>query len=322
MVRFMKHKLIYLIISALVIVPGIFSLVLFGLKPSVDFTGGTVLGLNPLPGVKNTQELPGLEQATLSANVSGSQMSSYISAVKTFFDKNKVSYESVKGDGSQITIRMKEIDETRKNELVSLISREVVPVAESRFETLGPVLGRELVTKTAVGVILASILIAFYIIYQFKDRLFGICALLATAHDSLVILGVFSLLGHFLGVEVDTLFVTAVLTVLSFSVHDTIVVYDRIREKIRLSGAKFTSLSASDLESLVDGATNETLVRSLNNSLTVIFMLTALSVLGGTSIRWFAVALLVGTISGSYSSPFVAGPLLIVLKNLQDKIKK
>ena len=217
---------------------------------------------------------------------------------------------------------MKEIDESRKNELVGLISKDVVSVAESRFETLGPVLGQELLTKTVIGVILASLLIAVYIIYQFKDRLFGICALLATAHDSLVILGTFSLLGKFLGVEVDTLFVTAVLTVLSFSVHDTIVVYDRIREKIRLSGAKFESLSVADLERVVDGATSETMVRSLNNSLTVIFMLTALSILGGESVRWFAVALLVGTISGSYSSPFVAGPLLIVLKSLQDRIKR
>jgi preprotein translocase subunit SecF len=171
-------------------------------------------------------------------------------------------------------------------------------------------------------VVLASLLIAIYIIYQFKDRLFGICALLATVHDSLVILGTFSLLGHFFGIEVDTLFVTAVLTVLSFSVHDTIVVYDRIREKIRLSGVAFSGLSVPELESVVDSATNETLVRSLNNSLTVIFMLTALSILGGDSIRWFAAALLIGTISGSYSSPFVAGPLLIVFKRLQNRLAK
>lgn len=321
MVRFMKYKLIYLIISSVVIVPGLISLVMFGLVPSVDFTGGTVLGLNPIPGAKDTQEAASLKQATISANVSGAQMAGYVNAVKSLFEENKIPFESVKSDGPQLTIRMKEINETRKNELLVLISRDVVPVAESRFETLGPVLGQELLTKTAIGVILASLLIAFYIIYQFKDRLFGICALLATLHDSLVILGTFSLLGHFLGVEVDTLFVTAVLTVLSFSVHDTIVVYDRIREKIRLSGAKFASLGASDLESLVDGATNETLVRSLNNSLTVIFMLTALSVLGGASIKWFAVALLIGTISGSYSSPFVAGPLLIVLKRFSDGIK-
>ena len=318
----MKYKVIYLIISSLVIVPGIVSLIMFGLRPSVDFTGGTVLGLRPTPGIKAGQNSGNLEQATVSANVSGTQMAGYVNSVKSLFDKNKVSYESVKAENSQIIVRMKEIDEAKKNELVNLISKDVVPVAESRFETLGPVLGRELLSKTLVGVVLASLLIAFYIVYQFKDRLFGICAVLATIHDSLVIIGSFSLLGHFLSVEVDTLFVTAVLTVLSFSVHDTIVVYDRIREKIKLSGVNFASLSVSDLEYVVDGATNETLVRSLNNSLTVIFMLFALSILGGDSIKWFAVALLIGTISGSYSSPFVAGPLLIVFKGLQNRLKR
>jgi len=322
MIRFMKYKLIYLIISSLVIVPGFISLVVFGLRPSVDFTGGSVLGLRPTPGVTADQNPGSLREASVSASVPPTQMAEYVSAVRALFDKEKTVYEGVKAENSQIIIRMKEINESRKNELVSLISKEVVPVAESKFETLGPVLGRELLTKTIIGVILASLLISFYIVYQFKDRLFGICALLATVHDSLVILGTFSLLGYFLGVEVDTLFVTAVLTVLSFSVHDTIVVYDRIREKIRLSGAKFESLSISDLERVVDCATSETMVRSLNNSLTVIFMLTALFVLGGESVRWFSLALLIGTISGSYSSPFVAGPLLIVFKSLQDRTKR
>lgn len=322
MIRFMKYKVIYLIVSSLVIVPGVISLLMFGLRPSVDFTGGTVLGLKPAREIKATQDSGNFKQATVSSIVSGTQMAGYVNSIKIIFDKNKVSYESVKAENSQIIIRMKEIDEVKKNELVKLITKDVTPVIESRFETLGPVLGRELLSKTIVGVLLASVLIALYIVYQFKDRLFGICAVLATIHDSLVILGTFSLLGHFLGVEVDTLFVTAVLTVLSFSVHDTIVVYDRIREKIKLSGVSFADLNVSDLETVVDGATNETLVRSLNNSLTVIFMLTALSVLGGGSIKWFAVALLIGTVSGSYSSPFVAGPLLVVFKGLQNKLAK
>jgi preprotein translocase subunit SecF len=318
----MKYKILYLVVSSAVIVPGLISLLLFGLRPSIDFTGGTVLGLKPTPGIKADQSQANLKQATFSASISNTQLTGYADAIKPLLEKNKTFYESVKAENSQITIRMKETDEVKKNELIKLISKDVVLVAESRFETLGPVLGRELLSKTIIGVVLASLLIAIYIIYQFKDRLFGICALLATVHDSLVILGTFSLLGHFFGIEVDTLFVTAVLTVLSFSVHDTIVVYDRIREKIRLSGVAFSGLSVPELESVVDSATNETLVRSLNNSLTVIFMLTALSILGGDSIRWFAAALLIGTISGSYSSPFVAGPLLIVFKRLQNRLAK
>jgi len=126
-----------------------------------------------------------------------------------------------------------------------------------------------------------------------------------------VILGIFSLLGHFRGVEVDTLFMTALLTILSFSVHDTIVVYDRIREsKRKLSGIPF--------ETLINKAINETLTRSLNNSMTIIFMLLALYLLGGETTKWFVFALLVGTVSGTYSSTFTAAPLLV----LWDKMAK
>ncbi|OGC61225.1 hypothetical protein A2890_00820 [candidate division WWE3 bacterium RIFCSPLOWO2_01_FULL_53_14] len=140
---------------------------------------------------------------------------------------------------------------------------------------------------------------------------YGAAAILAMLHDTLVLFGVFSLLGRFAGVEVGTLFVIAVLTTLSFSVHDTIVVFDRIREIRRISNM--------DLEEAVDQAVGETLVRSLNNSLTIVFMLLALFVLGGESLKWFVFALLVGTISGTYSSTFNAAPLLIIWRRLSVK---
>jgi preprotein translocase subunit SecF len=127
-------------------------------------------------------------------------------------------------------------------------------------------------------------------------------------------LGTYSLFGHFFGAEVDFLFVTAVLTILSFSVHDTIVVYDRIRELQKKEGG--------DIYNLANLATTETMVRSLNNSFTIIFMLFALILLGGSTIRWFAAALLVGTISGTYSSPFTAVPLLLVFEEIKERFKK
>ncbi|MGB9613597.1 MAG: protein translocase subunit SecF, partial [Candidatus Margulisiibacteriota bacterium] len=154
--------------------------------------------------------------------------------------------------------------------------------------------------------------ILLYVAWRFKDKKFGICAILAMFHDSLVLLGSFSLLGHFFGVEVDTLFVTAMLTILSFSVHDTVVVYDRIRESQK-------NLPHLPFEQLVNKAVTETLVRSLNNSLTIIFMLVALFLLGGETIRWFVAALLIGTISGTYSSPFTAAPLLVIWEQLKSK---
>jgi len=126
------------------------------------------------------------------------------------------------------------------------------------------------------------------------------------------LIGTFSLLGHFFGVEVDTLFVTAVLTTLSFSVHDTVVVYDRIRESALHN-------KRGGMEFLANKAVTETMIRSLNNSLTILFMLTALVVLGGVTVKWFAAALLIGTIAGTYSSPFVAVPLLVVADKLKAR---
>lgn len=189
---------------------------------------------------------------------------------------------------------------------------------ELRFETVGPSIGPELIKKTFYALGISAFLISLWVAIQFKSIKFGISATLATLHDSLILVGGFSLLGHFFGVEVDFLFVTAVLTILSFSVHDTIVVYDRIREKQR----KYDPLLGSDIVKIANSALTETMVRSLNNSFTIIFMLLALVLMGGDSVRWFAVALLIGTISGTYSSPFVAVPLLVTWEELEKKLKK
>ena len=134
-------------------------------------------------------------------------------------------------------------------------------------------------------------------------------------HDTFIVLGVFSLLGHFANIEVDTLFVTALLTTLSFSVHDTIVVYDRIRESLKRH-------PKAAFEDIVNLSVAETLGRSVNNSLTIIFMLVALFLLGGVTTRWFVLALLIGTISGTYSSTFTAAPLLVVWENWLQRRKK
>src|SRR4030042_4029880 len=189
-------------------------------------------------------------------------------------------------------------------------------VEEVRFENVGPSIGPELVKKTLYALGLAAGLILLWIAYQFKSFKFGISATLATLHDTVILLGSFSLLGHFFGAEIDFLFVTAMLTILSFSVHDTIVVFDRIRErkkKLNLGGS---------LTETANEAISETLFRSLNNSFTIIFMLLALILMGGDSTKGFEVALLIGTISGTYSSPFVAIPILVTWDELQKKLKK
>jgi preprotein translocase subunit SecF len=295
---FMRFKWLYFLISAVVILPGLYSLLRFGLKPGIDFTGGAAIEV----------QSPRLRQGF------GGQAKFKIQEIVNKIEGTNLSSIQESGEENLI-LKLKPIDQTKKDEILKAINQEFPDTKELRFETVGPILGQELIKKTIVAVILATGFILFYLAWQFHDKRFGICATLATFHDSLVILGIFSLLGHFKGVEIDTLFVTAVLTSLSFSVHDTVVVYDRIRESMKnFPKAKFVDL--------VNKAITETMSRSLNNSLTIIFMLTVLWLIGGETIKWFVFALLVGTISGTYSSPFVATPLLVVWRQIQEKRKK
>lgn len=263
MINWMKYRWLYLLISGTVILSGIFSILKWGFKIGIDFTGGVVAEYKFPSG------------------------------------ENKVFKYGVLSDTEIEKIRQ---DFKKKG------------ATEVSFENVGPSIGPELIKKTIYALLISATAILFWVAYQFKSIKFGISATLATFHDTLVLLGAFSLLGHFFGAEIDFLFVTAMLTILSFSVHDTIVVFDRIREMRRKAGGEL-SIIAND-------ALSETMVRSLNNSFTIIFMLIALILMGGESTKWFAVALLIGTVSGTYSSPFVAVPLLVTWDELQKKFKK
>jgi len=285
----MRFKLVYFLISLAVILPGAVSLAIFGLNPSVDFTGGTLWEIKV-----------NSEQSTVNSE-----------GIKNIFEEPGFSAEVQSSGERQFLIRTVPLDSTQRAYLAQKIKDAAGEFTEIRFETLGPRLGEELLRKALLAVVLATLAILLYVAYRFKNLAYGAAAILAMLHDTLVLFGVFSLLGRFAGVEVGTLFVIAVLTTLSFSVHDTIVVFDRIREIRRISNM--------GLEEAVDQAVGETLVRSLNNSLTIVFMLLALFVLGGESLKWFVFALLVGTISGTYSSTFNAAPLLIIWRRLSVK---
>lgn len=295
MINFMRFKKIYFLISALVLVPGIISLILFGLKPAIDFTGGTLWEIR-------------LEVGGQKSEVSGK--------IEEVFAEHELEIASLQPSGeNQVIIRAAPLS-TEQHDLLTFTLKEKVGEFETiRFETLGPTLGRELLLKALLAIVLAALAILGYIAYRFKNLMYGVAAILAMFHDTFILLGVFSLLGHFLGVEVGTLFVTAVLTTLSFSVHDTVVVFDRIREILR----RDPSLG---LKAAVNQAVGETLVRSINNSLTIIFMLLALLLLGGEGLRWFILALLVGTVAGTYSSTFTAAPLLVVWNQFKERRKK
>jgi len=290
--NFMRWRWVFFLISALVIVPGLVSIALFGLRPAIDFTGGTLLEVR-------------LSDQTEAESIT---VDSLPVTVKELFPEVRVQA----AQNNQIILRGKNIDEQTRNQVLSDLQTAYGSLSPLRFETVGPIIGRELVTKTLMALVLATTIITVYIAKQFKELKYGVCAVLAMFHDILVILGTFSLLGKFASVEVDILFVTALLTTLSFSVHDTIVVFDRIRE-LQASHPRLPYLQ------VINAAVLQTLSRSLNNSITIIVMLLALVLLGGETVRWFSVALLVGAITGTYSSTFTAAPLLLLWESLKRK---
>lgn len=282
----MKYNKLYFSISGILILIGIISIILWGFTIGIDFKGGTLAEYKFDEKISTEKFLTKLEEADLPiASIQETDNNAYI-------------------------FKLGNLDIEGKQKLEE-IAREIGgdTMGELRYESVGPSIGPELIRKTIYALLLSAGGILLWIAYQFKSWKFGVSGVLAMLHDTLILLGAFSLFGHFFGAELDFLFASALLTVLSFSVHDTIVVYDRIRETQRKTGG--------DIYTLANTAITETMVRSFNNSITIVFMLLALALLGGTSIRWFAVALLVGTISGTYSSPFVAVPLLVVWEKLR-----
>lgn len=209
-------------------------------------------------------------------------------------------------------IRYLASDDT-SNEKVFSAMKEIDPaVAQLRVDFIGASVSNQMQRQAFTGTLLALVGIALYIAWAFrrvaypvKSWEYGAGAIIALAHDIVITVGVFALLGHFSDVEVGVPFVAALLTILGYSVNDTIVVYDRVRENLLRSRA------GTNFEAIVNRSLNETLVRSVNTSLTVIIVLIAVAVLGGESVRWFAVALLIGVGFGTYSSIFVASALLV-----------
>ncbi|OGE68727.1 protein-export membrane protein SecF, partial [Candidatus Daviesbacteria bacterium RIFCSPLOWO2_02_FULL_38_18] len=250
----MKYKLWYFLFSLALIIPGSYVLLTSGLKLGIDFTGGSLLEYR-------FEKQIALDDLKQYGQITPTLSNTYIirSQPKTKEEVGKI-----------------------KKELETKFGK----IEERRQEFVGPVIGRELSQKAFYALTIASLAIVLYIAFSFRKIpkpaspwRFGICAIVALLHDVLLVIGVFALLGKFLGVEVDTLFVTAILTIIGFSVHDTIVVFDRIRENsLKNIGKKFTAVA--------NLAVVQTLGRSLNTSLTVVFVLVALLLFGGETIKW------------------------------------
>ncbi len=281
----------YFLASAIVIIPGLISLLMQpGLKLGVDFTGGTLWEMQ-----FTTQVQP--------------------SDLKTVLTKFDLGDSVIQTSGENtLLVRSKEIrsDSPQKTDIANAIKQRFGNFTELRFESVGPAIGQEVAQQAIWAVIAASIGILLYISWAFRKVpspfRYGVCAIIALLHDALLVLGVFSILGKLFNVEIDSLFVTALLTVIGFSVHDTIVVFDRIRENMsKRTGEPFGEV--------VNHSVLQTLGRSLNTSLTVIFTLTALTLFGGVTTKNFVLALLIGIVSGTYSSIFNASMLLVVWEN-------
>jgi len=284
----LKYYKFWFTVSGLILLFGIISLSVYHLKLGIDFKGGSRMELQ-----FNQPQDPNKVATAVRA-------------------ENLGNFQTQTASGNSLIIETVSLSKEQHDKLLADLKSKVGDFTETNYDSIGPVIGKELSKNAFWQLLFVSLGIVFYIGYAFRKVTrpvtswrFGWAAVIALLHDLLFVLGVFSVLGHFKGVEVDSLFVTAMLTVLGFSVHDTIVVFDRIRENLRVHAGQ-------SIEFVVNHSIAQTLVRSLNTSLTVLFVLLSLLLFGGETIRYFVLALFVGIIVGTYSSIFIASPVLVL----------
>lgn len=282
--NFIKYKKIYYIFTGILIVASAMSFFLFGLKPGIDFTGGSILEVDYMDQRPSNQEIR--------QKISDSDLGEF----------------SVQPTGEKgVILRMKNIDENVRQEIILKLGN----VTEKRFESIGPSVGMELKSKTAKVIALSLLAMVLYIIFAFrkvsfpvKSWRYGMATFFILFHDILIPLGVFSVLGKLYGVQITIPIIVALLTVLGYAINNVVVVFDRIRENL----SKRLSVSFEDV---VNNAIKQTIIRQLNTSLTTLFPLAFIYLLGGETLKYFALALMLGLLAGLYSSIFLAGPVLV-----------
>lgn len=284
------YRKIFFIISGILVLVSLASLAVWGLKFGIDFAGGSLIEIEFKGDSLGAQE---------------------IKEKLAPFALGEINIQPTGEKGA--ILKLKDIDELTHQSILSSLGE----AEEKRFESIGPIVGEELKRRAVWAIGLSLIMIVCYIAWAFRkvsrpvpSWQYGFAALVALFHDVIIPTGIFSAMGHFRGVEIDLLFVTALLTVLGFSVHDTIVVFDRIRENLKRGAEK-------GFEETVNSSINQTIVRSINTSLTVLLTLFAIYFLGGETVRLFALVLIIGIIFGTYSSIFIGSPLLVVLWKLK-----
>ncbi len=303
-----KHRRIYFFLTAIIIVACIVALAIYGLKAGIDFTGGTIMEIEyikerpPIEEIRNQ-----LEEFNLNVVIQPTGQKGYI------FRMPHID-ESVHQD---ILDKLSGSQETQTDQGLILETAEA-QIEETRFDSIGPVIGDELKRKTNIVVSVALISMIIYIALAFrkvqrplKSWQYGIASVLALFHDILIPLGVFAILGAFYDVEISIPIITALLAVLGYSINNTVVVFDRIRENLIKRSEEF--------ENTVDISLKQTLSRQINTSLTTLFVAGAIFFFGGATLQYFALALLIGIIAGTYSSIFLAGPILVSWYKFRNK---
>lgn len=290
----LKLRALWYIISGLLAGASIFVIILYGFNFGIDFTGGTLLQ------VHYTTDRPS------------------VSEIETQLQPlNLAELHIAPVNDNGVTIRTQFIQDDQRLAIVQALGKNIV---EDSFETIGPTIGEELRKKAIIAIIMVIVAIVVYIAWAFRGVskgpvpawAYGLSTIIALIHDILVPLGVFVVLGEWQGVELNVMFITALLTILGFSVHDTIVVFDRIRENLRRS-------SASSFAGVIGESIQQTFMRSLNTSVTVLIVLAVLLLFGGESIRYFVLALMIGITVGTYSSICIASPSLLIWQKLLKK---
>jgi len=289
MYNILGQRKYFYIFSGTLMLLSIVALSVWGLKYGLDFTGGTLMEIrNEKIEIKNDDLKSTLKEiGTEDAVITPTQNKAYL-------------------------IRYANSDDEKNMEVLKKLREKYPDTQNTRLDYIGPSISSELKSKAIWALLVAVIGIALYIAYAFRkvsrpveSWKYGIGAIIALVHDVMITVGIFAILGHFWGIEVDSSFIAALLTILGFSVHDTIVVYDRTRENLLRSG------SGEKFDETVNRSLNETMARSINTSLTVIITLLAIFLLGGASIKNFTLALLIGITFGTYSSIFVASALIV-----------
>lgn len=291
MLNIIGRRKIFFALSSVMIILSIAALIKWNLNYSIDFTGGAVSEV-----VFNSAPDPSAVKAVLENPDKGLNLDNFVVTPT---------------GSSSVFIKTKTLDQDTHQKMIAALTEKFSDAKEIRFDSVGAVIGQEIKQKSILAIITVAVGISLYVAWAFRKVTrpvsswkYGVISVVTLFHDVIVPIGLFAYLGHYFGVQVDLTFIVAILTIMGYSINDTIVVFDRTRENLLRYNIK-------EFEETVNKSLNQTLIRSVNTSLTVIIVLVSLYFFGGETLKYFALALLTGVAVGTYSSIFIASPLLV-----------